>query len=103
MSVARSAGAMRWTTGSKNRVFLTKLNGGRMQVDLVDPKGTLLREIADKRMKRDDVALSYAFALRQPQDMTQEDFAEVNHAIMDRWSIAALRYIKDKAWRLARG
>ena len=77
-----------------------------MYVELVDPKGTLMDEIADKRLKRDDVAMTYAFALRQigaPNGMTNDDFAEVNRAIMDRWSIAALRYIKDKAWRIARG
>lgn len=69
---------------------------------MVDPFGTIMREIADKRLTRDDVALTYAFALRQHPTGEGFDFAAVNKAIMDRWSIAALRYIKDKAWRLAR-
>lgn len=70
-----------------------------MYVTMVDPEGQILREIADKRMTRDDVKLTYAFALYQQNEV---DFAKVNRAIMDRWSIAALRYIKDGAWRLAR-
>ncbi len=64
---------------------------------MVDPEGQILREVADKRMTRDDVKLTYAFALRQHDEV---DFKKVNAAIMDRWSIAALRYIKDGAWRL---
>jgi hypothetical protein len=75
--------------------------GGRlMYVEMVDPQRVMLDEIADRRLTRDDVAMTYAFALRQANEV---DFAVVNRAIMDRWSIAALRYIKDKAWRIARG
>ena len=68
-----------------------------MYVEMVDVEGQLLREIADKRMTRDDVKLTYAFAIRQADEV---DFAKVNAAILDRWSMAALRYIKDGAWRL---
>lgn len=73
-----------------------------MRVDLVDPQGTILREIADPRMTRDDIALTYAFAIRQHgRTSTNEfDYARVNQAIIDRWSLAALKYIKEKAWRL---
>jgi hypothetical protein len=68
-----------------------------VRVDLVDPEGTILNEIADPRMKRDDVALTYAFAIRQRAEM---DWSKVNHAIIDRWSLSALKYIKERAWRL---
>jgi hypothetical protein len=74
-----------------------------MHVELVDPQGTLLRDIADKRMRRDDVARTYAYALRQsfdPRCKDVVDFATVNKAISDRWSMSALKYIKTKAWRL---
>ena len=70
-----------------------------MFVSLVDPEGQLLREIEDKRMTRDDVKATYAFALYQADEV---DFAKVNAAILDRWSMAALRYIKEGAWRMAR-
>lgn len=69
-------------------------------VSMVDPGGCMLREIADPRMTRDDVAITYAFGLRQPDDV---DWPTVNHAILDRWSPYALRYIKEKAWRIASG
>lgn len=68
-----------------------------MRVNLVDPEAQLLREIADKRMTRDDVKVTYAFAIRQADEV---DFAKVNRAIIDRWSMAALRYIKEGAWRM---
>ena len=38
-----------------------------LRVAMVDVEGHLLREIADPRMTRDDVALTYAFAIRQAQ------------------------------------
>lgn len=76
-----------------------------MIVEVVDPQGTILREIADPRMKRDDVALTYAFCIRQGGHWGNEkiDYAAINKAIMDRWSLAALKYIKEKAWRIAEG
>ena len=73
-----------------------------MRVELVDPQDTLMREIADKRMTRDDVAMTYAFALRQ-RDEDPVHWGEVNQAIIDRWSLSALKYIKEKAWRIAEG
>jgi hypothetical protein len=77
-----------------------------MHVELVDPAGVMLREIADKRMKRDDVALTYAFALRQsfdPRCADEIDFALVNHRIIERWSMNALKYIKERAWGIYEG
>jgi hypothetical protein len=71
-----------------------------MYVELVDPQGTLEREIADPRMKRDDVALTYAFALRQRADI---NWAAVNQAIISRWSLSGLKYIKESAWRRVEG
>ena len=69
-----------------------------MRVELVDPQGTILREIADTRLTRDDVALTYAFAIRQQAGM---DWPVVNRAVVERWSLSALRYIKERAWKLA--
>jgi hypothetical protein len=69
-----------------------------MSIQLVDPQATILREIADKRMTRDDVALTYAFCIRQ-QSVAPIDFGVINRAILARWSFSALKYIKTKAWR----
>jgi hypothetical protein len=73
---------------------------------MVDPQATILGEIADQRLTRDDVAMTYAFCIRQsgPGWGNDEiDYAVINRAIMDRWSLSALKYIKEKAWRIAEG
>jgi len=67
-----------------------------MRVELMCCESTLLREIPDKRITRDSVALTYAFAIRSREKV---DWAKVNRAITDRWSVSALLYIKRKAWK----
>lgn len=67
---------------------------------LGNPEGTLLEEVADKRMKRRDLAMSYALALRTPEEV---DWSRVNAAILGRWSVAGLKWIKTHAWRLHEG
>lgn len=77
-----------------------------MRVEMVDPQGTILREIEDKRMTRDDVAVTYAFCILQSgggQGDGSIDYVAINRAIMDRWSLSALKYIKTAAWRLVEG
>lgn len=71
-----------------------------VRIQMVDPQGQLLREIADEQMTRKDVALTYAFAICQADVV---DFHVVNQAIIDRWSMAALKYIKERAWKLIEG
>jgi hypothetical protein len=73
-----------------------------MRVEMVDVQGELMREIADPRSKRLDVALTYAFAIRQggPWGGETVDFAVVNRAIVERWSLSGLKWIKTKAWAL---
>lgn len=66
---------------------------------LLDPEAVLLREIADPKMHREDVALSYALALSTPD---QVDWPKVNHATIDRWSMSALKWIKTFAWKAVR-
>jgi len=66
-------------------------------VSMVDVQGQLEREIADKRMKRYDVALTYAFGIRDEPDSI--DWPKINRLIIERWSPYALRWIKETAWR----
>lgn len=56
---------------------------------------TLLDEIARKGTTRNDVAKTYALAIRS-SDRT--NWARVNQAIIDRWSMHALKFIKERAW-----
>ena len=64
---------------------------------MVDIEYTLLKEIEDKAMKRNDIVLTYAFGLISSEDI---DWPKVNKKIVERWSIDALRYIKNRAWKL---
>jgi len=67
-----------------------------MRVELVNPTKVLLEEIYGKEFKRNDIAITYARALRS----TGTDWAMVNRAIMNRWSFAGLEYIKKRAWKM---
>lgn len=66
-----------------------------MRFELANPQQVILREITKENLTRDSVALTYAFCIRQRQ---QVDFPTINRAIIKRWSGAALEYIKRKAW-----
>ena len=57
----------------------------------------ILQEIADKDFTRDNVALTYAFCISSSEEM---DFGKINRAIIARWSMRALTYIKHKAWKM---
>ena len=71
--------------------------GGQMRLELYDPVGVILREIADLRMKQRDVALTYAFCIRQGI----EEFPSINKAITRRWKgKTALGRIKELAWNI---
>jgi hypothetical protein len=90
------------TLGDVIRAGLTTLEAAKeksaaMRIELADPQGQLLEEIADPAMKRRDVALTYGLALRG--DVDRVDWPKVNKAIIERWSVAALRWIKDFAWK----
>lgn len=67
-----------------------------IRIRLADPQGQLLEEIADKRMTRRQVALTYRLALL---DQDRVDWPAVNGAIVARWSLSALDWIKALAWK----
>ncbi|MHC4648888.1 MAG: hypothetical protein ACYTBJ_25830 [Planctomycetota bacterium] len=66
-----------------------------MHIELADCTGHLLGEIGNRKMTRRDVAQSYRLAMASSE---ATDWAEVNRAIIDRWSESALVYIKRQAW-----
>ena len=69
-------------------------------IELAACTQTLLNEIGMPEMKRDDVALTYALAMRSSEET---DWKAVNEAIIERWSMSALRYIKERAWGINEG
>ena len=65
-----------------------------MAFELANCTNHLLREIADPAMKRRDVAQSYALAIRSGE---VTNWLRVNDAIIARWSLSALVFIKQQA------
>jgi len=66
-----------------------------MRIELICCTRVLLDEIANKAVKRRDIAQTYAFALCSSEET---DWPKVNRAIIDRWSVSGLEYIKNLAW-----
>lgn len=67
----------------------------KLRMELACCTQTLLGEIAMPEMKRNDVAKTYALALRSSEET---DWSAVNRAIIERWSMHALTWIKTRAW-----
>lgn len=65
---------------------------------MCDCERSLLEEIADLKMRRRDVAKSYALALKSSESTHEIDFGKVNQAIIARWSLSGLEWIKKQAW-----
>lgn len=68
-----------------------------VRIELADPEGQLMEEIADPKMTRRQVALTYGLAIRG--GCSRVDWPKVNRAIVARWSPSALEWIKAFAWK----
>ena len=68
------------------------------EIYLSNPEWQIEQEVANKTLKRKDVALTYALAIMHP-DQKSRDWARMNNAILSRWSKSGLIYIKTLAWR----
>ena len=66
-------------------------------LELANCEATLLHEIENRRMKRADIALTYRLTL-QSSEWKDVDWAKVNRAIIGRWSLSSLNWIKRNAW-----
>lgn len=64
-----------------------------------EPEAKILDEVADPRKKRNDIALSYAACMRVRDSI---DWPKINAAIVARWSLSGLSYIKGLAWRVTK-
>ena len=73
-----------------------------IRIELVGCEAILLGDIANKRLKRRDIATTYALTLRSSEQRTV-DWKKVNGAILARWSPYALNWIKERAWKIAEG
>jgi hypothetical protein len=68
------------------------------RIRFADPQAQLLEEIANPAMKRLDVAKTYRLILHSG-DIERVNWRAVNAAIIERWSVSALEWIKGFAWK----
>jgi hypothetical protein len=59
----------------------------------------IMNEIEDKVMTRKVVAHTYAILIQKGH----QDFKPINEAILKRWSLSGLKWIKERAWKEIRG
>lgn len=72
-----------------------KIIANKVGYYLHDCQAMILGEISNPKMKRLDVAKTYALSIRSKERI---DWAIVNAAICKRWSPSALDWIKTQAW-----
>ena len=66
-----------------------------MKIELCCCEQTLLLEIKSPQMTKKYIAMIYGLALKSEEKV---DWAKVNKAIIERWSMSALHDIKSWAW-----
>lgn len=69
-----------------------------MKVEIVNPTEQLLSEIANPKLRRKDVAQTFALVLKYGQ-RDQVDWPKVCQAAVERWSMSGWTWIKSKAWK----
>lgn len=73
-----------------------------MRIEIPNITGFIVGETENKAIKRNGVALSYRIAMNYEHNGWQKvDWHRVNTAIIKRWSMSGLIYIKERAHKLA--
>lgn len=69
-----------------------------LTIELHDPQGHILKELADRRIPQKSIAITYAFCIVQLGDSA--NWPAINSAITARWhGKTALMRIKKMAWK----
>ena len=66
-----------------------------MRIELANCTNVLLSELKYPKVTQKRIAKTYALALGSSE---RTDWARVNRAIIERWSISGLKRIKEMAW-----
>lgn len=71
-----------------------------VHIRLCNCEGVLLLEAGTKGITRKSIAMTYRLAMEQEKDPDGEkiDWEKVNRAIVERWSLSGLKFIKNLAW-----
>ena len=71
-----------------------------MKIIMQNCESVLLMECGIKQIKRNDIAITYRFAMEAEKEGRENiDWEKVNMAIIERWSKSGLEYIKTQAWK----
>ena len=77
------------------------------RIEIENPTKEIIELTKDKKIYRKDIALFYAMAIKQnynPNPRTKKpDWELINKAILERWSFYGLNWIKELAWKIAKG
>ena len=73
--------------------------GDKGKIQDVDFVAWILNEIEGEGFTRKDVAATYAILIQKGQ----QEWSEINKAIIKRWSKSALLWIKAEAWKIVNG
>ena len=77
--------------------------GDKFHTHMICCTDTICEEVRHKEITRKNVALSYALALRSAAaGADAPDWSRINRAIIDRWSMSALEWIKARALRVGK-
>ena len=71
------------------------------ELDLSEITRPTTLEVIAAAKKRDDVVPEYANCILEEDDYYPQDWKAINAAIIEKWSVSALVYIKEKAWKRA--
>jgi len=66
-----------------------------MRITLCDCQATILRELESPRVRRKDIAQTYRLCLESREAV---EWGPINAAIIKRWGVPALNYVKRLAW-----
>ena len=69
----------------------------KLTIELAACEAALLREIADTKLYRKDIAATYRQA-RLSSECDSINWPKVDRAIIDRWGRSGLEYIERLAW-----
>ena len=77
------------------------MNSDNFTMELLCCEDTILNDIEHKECKRKYIALVYYLCMVSSENIDSEniDWKKVNKAIIKRWSLSGLKYIKTEAYK----
>lgn len=71
----------------------------KVRINPESSKAIILEEIGDRSFRQKDIAYTYYLIMLYATDPDAVDWASINQAIIDRWSVSGLKRVKKMAWK----